>query len=271
MVWGALIGAGASLLGGALGRKSAQKQNAQNIALQREFAQHGIRWKVRDAKEAGIHPLYALGAQTHSFTPVSAGDPLGAAIADAGQGIGRAVSARQTHNERNTAFVRASQGLQLENMELQNVRLASEIALMRQPGQPPATPGLTDPFMVEGQGDSVVPTVEDLPLERVVPHRQLPSSEPGAVTEKGWLKTPTGYMPVYSKDAKERLEDDFLGSIAWNLRNRVLPTLHGGGSTPPAPVPEGFDKWIYHPIHQEYRPARWNGVTYVFWKRRGRR
>lgn len=30
-------------------------------AIQREFAQQGIRWKVEDAKAAGLHPLYALG------------------------------------------------------------------------------------------------------------------------------------------------------------------------------------------------------------------
>lgn len=31
--------------------------------LQREFAQHGIRWRVEDARAAGLHPLAALGMQ----------------------------------------------------------------------------------------------------------------------------------------------------------------------------------------------------------------
>lgn len=47
------------------------KINKENIELQREFAQHGISWKVDDAISAGIHPLAALGADTMSFTPSS--------------------------------------------------------------------------------------------------------------------------------------------------------------------------------------------------------
>jgi hypothetical protein len=44
-----------------------------NADLQREFAQHGISWKVADAARAGIHPLAALGVQTHSASPVHVG------------------------------------------------------------------------------------------------------------------------------------------------------------------------------------------------------
>lgn len=64
---GSIISAGASLVGGILGNKSNQKIAEQNAALQKEFAQHGISWKVADAKRAGIHPLYALGSNGISF------------------------------------------------------------------------------------------------------------------------------------------------------------------------------------------------------------
>jgi hypothetical protein len=72
--------------GDLLGIKSQESANDQNIKMQREFAQKGIRWKVSDAKKAGIHPLYALGASTHMPTASikgsqdairSAGDRLG--------------------------------------------------------------------------------------------------------------------------------------------------------------------------------------------------
>lgn len=43
---------------------------AQNRALQKEFAQNSIQWKVNDAKQAGLHPLAAIGAQGTSYTPV---------------------------------------------------------------------------------------------------------------------------------------------------------------------------------------------------------
>lgn len=88
---GALIGAGASILGGLLARKSAKDQQSANTALQREFAQKGIQWRVADAKAAGLHPLAALGASGASYSPnpIVAGD-MG--IGSAGQQLGNAVS-----------------------------------------------------------------------------------------------------------------------------------------------------------------------------------
>lgn len=50
-------------------RHSVEMQQDKNIALQREFAQHGIRWRVEDAKAAGVHPMYALGAGGAAFAP----------------------------------------------------------------------------------------------------------------------------------------------------------------------------------------------------------
>ena len=43
--------------------------NDQNTKLQKEFAQNSIQWRVADAKKAGIHPLYAIGASSSSYTP----------------------------------------------------------------------------------------------------------------------------------------------------------------------------------------------------------
>jgi hypothetical protein len=88
--------AAAPIVGGALGFFGSKKSSdataeaaRMNIAHQKEFAQKGIRWKVQDAKEAGLHPLAALGAQTGSFSPVSVGDQ-GAAYKSAGQSISNA-------------------------------------------------------------------------------------------------------------------------------------------------------------------------------------
>ena len=50
-----------------------EKQMQREIARQYEFAQNTIQWKVDDAKEAGLHPLYALGASTQTPTVVRAG------------------------------------------------------------------------------------------------------------------------------------------------------------------------------------------------------
>lgn len=106
----ALVGGGAGLIGtGAnmylAGRSAdrAEAMNERNIALQREFAQNGIRWRVEDAKAAGLHPLAALGASGASFSPVTqVGDTYfpGRDIAEMGQNIGRAMDAGMTEEEK---------------------------------------------------------------------------------------------------------------------------------------------------------------------------
>jgi len=90
IIGGALISAGANLVGGLMGSHSASKQ----VRYQKQFAKKGIQWRVNDAKKAGLHPLYALGAQTPSYSPVS--NPLGESLSAAGQNIGAAVAARMT-------------------------------------------------------------------------------------------------------------------------------------------------------------------------------
>lgn len=133
-----LISAGANLLGGWMksntadeDRRAQQAMAAQNIAAQREFAQHGIRWKVEDAKAAGLHPLAALGAQTSSFSPVSIGSSGDGGAADsfaaAGQDIGRAVKAAITKEEREERDANLARKLELEKGSLQNDLLRTEL------------------------------------------------------------------------------------------------------------------------------------------------
>lgn len=109
LVTGSLISAGANLLGGLFGSNSAEKATRAQLAAQKEFAQHGVRWRVEDAKAAGLHPLYALGANVPSYSPVSVQDPMGEAISQAGQNIGRAVSSSMTSHERMMADLAVQQ------------------------------------------------------------------------------------------------------------------------------------------------------------------
>lgn len=155
---GPAISAGASLLGGWMNSKATDKANAANLAasqanadrqiqLQKKFAQEGIRWRVEDAKKAGIHPLYALGASTPSYTPVSASfaqtpnTSMGAAMASAGQDIGRAINATRTGGERSSAFDDTVRKFTIENMqldtEIKRATLASSIQRLNQQGNPP--------------------------------------------------------------------------------------------------------------------------------------
>lgn len=124
-----------SLGGKALDAYSAKENNEtqlqiarENMALQREFAQSGVQWKVADAQKAGIHPLAALGANTTSFSPVSVGDLKGSNFGDMGQDLGRAVKAAMSDNDRKEETQREANKLALDKAGLENDILRTELA-----------------------------------------------------------------------------------------------------------------------------------------------
>lgn len=167
MGWGAVAGAAIGALASSKSSRDANKANSEQAALnyeqQKEFAQHGIRWKVADARAAGLHPLAALGAQTTSFSPIAIGqtpDPIGGYLADMGQNIDRALDQTRTRTERAEALrdaeARRTRSLErqeqmdslnverhraeLQHMDMQNQLLASQIARYKSaqlgPGMP---------------------------------------------------------------------------------------------------------------------------------------
>jgi len=80
------ISAGGSLLGGAL------SGGGDLSAAQKWLQAFPVTARVRDARKAGIHPLFALGASTGGGQayPASA-DPMGPAIADAAAAIAQGI------------------------------------------------------------------------------------------------------------------------------------------------------------------------------------
>lgn len=90
------IGTGLGLYDAYAQRESQQDANLANYNMQKEFAQHGIQWKVEDAVRAGIHPAVALGAQTHSASPSFIGEESGVeGVGDDIQGIAENMRARE--------------------------------------------------------------------------------------------------------------------------------------------------------------------------------
>lgn len=163
---GPAISAGASLIGGLMNSKATDKANQQaqqhaaaQMKMQQDFAQHGIKWKVDDARDAGIHPLYALGANTVSYSPVSVGNTpntsMGNALSAAGQDISRAVSAGTSPAGRVRETAEAMNALQLENAALNNDMLRAQIAKLNAQVPPPvpAVPG----SLKEGKLDDATP------------------------------------------------------------------------------------------------------------------
>lgn len=101
-MWPAIAAAAASVGGALLGDDRARKIANRQMDLQREFAQMGIRWRVADAKAAGIHPLFALGASTPGYSPISTvgGSGIPELLQSMGQDLMRSQTATSSQGER---------------------------------------------------------------------------------------------------------------------------------------------------------------------------
>lgn len=154
---GGLIGSIGKIIGTDMANNSAENIAAANQANQMAALQHGISWKVADAKRAGIHPLYGLGASTGQFTPVSQDVPdWGSALGDMGQSIGRAAGAAADAPQREMLLEGAR--LDLEHKRINNdigrADLASKLATLSQAGNPPPFPSnsVINPRSLLGSG-----------------------------------------------------------------------------------------------------------------------
>lgn len=248
---GNLISAAASFIGGKRAAKSQQRANEINDLRQREFAQQGIQWRVKDAERAGIHPLYALGANTPTYSPAQTGTGDGG-IAGAGQDLGRAVSSMYgTKNAEDRAFMRAHRNLTLKGMELNNALIASKIATVRQPGTPPmAASGASNRMLIDGQPGSG--QIDERAMRREGPHPTVKSTEAGAVTDTGLARTQTGYAPIMSHDFVDRAEEDPSATLGWIIRNKLVQMF--GHNYHPA-LPKGKE-WYYNSAMGEYQNFR---------------
>lgn len=111
-------------VGSVMGAMSGSDTNEDNRAHAEALAQHGIRWKVADAKAAGLHPLYALGASSPmpaQATPIDFGAM--------GQGLSRAASGHQERElqRMNAELLQA----QTRKTEMETAALASDIAMKK--------------------------------------------------------------------------------------------------------------------------------------------
>lgn len=277
-VIGAVGGAVSSWMSNRANERNAQRAYDQ----QKEFAQSGIQWKVADAEKAGIHPLYALGAQTHSFTPWSVGADY-SGIAQAGQNLGRAIQSTQSENGRATALSTTAQNLQLEGMQLDNdlkrTQILSAMATVKQPGTGPGLPSpnvMPDLMGLPGQGNT--PQIDGPKLEiekKIAPANPgQPHAEAGASPEVAFYRTPTGYTPMIPEALSESMESDPLGYLQWMWRNRLSPTFATSEYFQPPKHMRRLDNELYYdPLAGEYRdyPRQADPISRLrTWQRYGR-
>lgn len=207
--FGSMIGSGMSFLGNMM-------QGDANRDAQRDFAQHGLSWRVEDAKEAGINPLAALGAQLSSFSNTVG---AGTGVAEAGQDISRAMHALGDPEQRQVAMMKSKLDLErsgLENDILRN-RLASSQKLVSQPGTPPG--------IQFGPPDKYKPLVDywrrpDGELVPIINEKATGSYMAGSVVGAG--KAINDVEPPFRRDG----DWSFQGWKRWLFPNGVPP--YGG-------------------------------------------
>lgn len=143
------LAAAAPIIGGVADFITGRKDREEDIKLQREFAQNGISWKVEDAKRAGIHPLYALGANTTAYQAAVGGSS--GSFSQMGQDFSSAIDRTRTAEGKVSALQTTMDALGVRRAQLENDLLASQIAKLNAPAQPPMA---GSDYLVPGQTSS---------------------------------------------------------------------------------------------------------------------
>lgn len=160
-----------------------KKAIEHNQRFQREMAQNSLQWRVADAKAAGVHPLFAVGAQLPS------GTFAGGASGSSGSQVGQVMSAAAAR-EQQDRVVRA----QVDNLDAQSemFRSQADFYKRRETGNAPQMPmpgaGFGD-LNIEGASAAYVP-VQEPPVVQVRPgheghtpgDRDLIQNKPAQIT-----------------------------------------------------------------------------------------
>lgn len=227
MGWGAVIGGLASAATNLFGAD-------RNIKNQKEYAQHGISWKVADAKRAGIHPLAAIGANTMAYSPVS--------IGDAGQNISSSVEKILDKNQRN--FTERYNEAVLKKLDAETKAIMAHAGTAKNP---------EPPFPEDG--------VETVP-KQVISSRDGGSVESGMAPAFQLLSANNGKdaVMVFSQAATDATEEDTMARInLWieqygldAFTNKYAPSYY---DIKPYLRKQGYDSW------------RWTGRKFTVTKR----
>lgn len=262
---GQLAGGLSGLFGGSNNNAAlnASRINAdQDRAFQMAAATQGIRWKVADAKAAGIHPLFALGAPTFSPSPTSllsdsgGGSDVGRSLSMMGQGVERALMAAAPQNERDATMGGIMTELGIERARLQNDLLRAQIGSLAarvgpdQIGPPGPSVGAAGPL--PGQTNAVFGKYEAKPPEVLNPQPTNAGAQAGpAQPSVRWERNPDGSVVAMPTAQMDDLSSP--GWANWQYINRVLPFFSNSGELKPpkSMLPPGYSDWHYG------FPGRW--------------
>jgi len=183
-----------------------REMSNQEYERQKEFAKMGIRWKVEDAKAAGLHPLYALGTMPSNYSPAMIQTPsepssgIGESMAEAGQSISRAMMATQTSDEKRMQQMALEAHLanmaesDMRRQVLESERDRNYQEMMR--GITADIPSVS-PLYEMGQSPAVLP---DIAPSSFVPQGLISPAAPKVYSsDKGDLGTASGTTPLWRR------------------------------------------------------------------------
>lgn len=266
---GTVVDVAGNILGNVTSSKNAQTsadaalQAAKiNTEYQKEFAQQGIRWRVDDAKEAGLHPLAALGAQTPSYTPSfsmdafnqPSSDALGSGLRALGQNISRAKQVKMLEQER--VLDNAWKSAQIERLKADTALAQAQAAKMVVDSQqlPPAFPPVGVNLhgqVVDGQPDSGLASINNLikvsPSQSESNFPSRPGTAHATVPDIAFSRTNDGGFALTRSDSlANRMDDDIVGNILWHFRNSIPQLWESERVRPPkAWLPKGASRWFF--------------------------
>lgn len=213
-------------------RKLDERIHLENMAMQKEFAQMGIRWKVEDAKAAGLHPLYAMGGSGASYTPQSSysigEDPMANFYSRTGQNLQRAMGAGKTLQERRM------DELAIENAGLENEIKREHLNQLRNPPVPN-------------------PVIEK-PVEVNMSEVDNPWQERGSYPSVTYMRSPSGLVPVMPPMLAEALESDQANQAQWTLRYKGGPNVYPQEKPDNNKLPHWASGWHWSHKLQEWQP-----------------
>lgn len=267
---GNFIDLAGNLIGASMNANASAQANAQNIAMAREFAQNGVRWRVEDARAAGLSPLAALGMHTPSAPQVVGDHSMGNAVSRFGQNIGRSIAQTRTAEEEQLGRLNlALMQTELKGREIENMY---KLALLNNAtNKGPGFPG--SEYEVSGQPQSGVKSNVDWNASKRNVHiRGKLGQEPGLSPSTAWTITADGkgVQPYIPQSLSESYEADPIGGWGWGLENRLMPLFTQKGGPPadflkhwPGAVGFKYTGTSWTPVYPAERKAQQKKIQYM--------
>lgn len=226
-------------------RDEARTIRAEDIAREEKWLErNSISGRIAEGMSKGLSLTAAAGVQPGSQQSSTIGQDSGYLAMN---------RAGQSANRRSERLAERLLQAQIDNQELQNLKLMTEI-LPDEKGT--GAKPLGDSFM-PGGSQSIKGRIDENPMKRTTSYPGRPHMEPGAINSHGYSITETGLMPVPSGDIKERIEDS---PYEWShfYRYGITPSFSGKSGKPPMEVvtrnwPGAIDTF-WNPVLLEWQP-----------------